>query len=126
MRRSEPYAGEQGFTLIEVLVALSIFSLAVLALMNVAGQNTRTAGLVDTRVLAEVVAENRAVEALTTATPPPVGEASGAEAAGGRLWRWTRKVTTTSDPAILRVDLAVTPEGAKTRAASLTVFRGAR
>lgn len=117
-------AAEAGFTLIEVLVALSIFSLAVMALLNVAGESTRTAGGVATRVFAEVVAENRAIEALTGMTPIAVGQADGADQAAGRLWRWTRRVSETPDRALLRVDLAVTPDGATRPAAALTVFKG--
>jgi general secretion pathway protein I len=124
MRRRDLTHDEGGFTLIEVLVALSIFSLAVLALMNVAGENTRAAAAVATRMLAQVVAENRGVEALVTPGPLPVGQTEGAEAAGGRLWRWTRKVSQTADPAILRVDVSVVPDGAVQQVANLTLFKG--
>ncbi len=120
---SSAAANEGGFTLIEVLVALSIFSLAVLALMNVAAQNTRTTSVVATRMLAQVVAENRAVEVVASPAILPVGQTEGAEAAGGRLWRWTRKVTPTADPAILRVDIGVVPDGAVRQVASLTLFK---
>jgi len=50
----------RGFSLIELLVALAVFALAVLALLNLAGESTRTAVLLEERVLAGVVAENRA------------------------------------------------------------------
>ena len=123
-RLSSAATNERGFTLIEVLVALSIFSLAVLALMKVAGENTRAAGAVATRMFAQVVAENRGVEALVTSGPLPVGQTEGAEAAGGRLWRWTRKVSQTADPAILRIDVSVVPDGAVQQVANLTLFKG--
>ena len=48
----------EGFTLLETLVAMAIFSLAVMALLNLAGENTRTAAIVEERTLAGVVAEN--------------------------------------------------------------------
>jgi general secretion pathway protein I len=56
-------AGE-GFTLIELLVALAVFSLAALALLNLSGENTRSAARVEARTLGGIVAENRAVEAV--------------------------------------------------------------
>lgn len=115
---------ERGFTLLEMLVALAVLSLGALALLNLAGENTRTASSVEERLFASVVAENRAVEALTQARPPALGEASGVEAAGGRSWRWVRRVSRTPDPALLRVDIRVAPQGGRGTVGEVTVFRG--
>ena len=41
----------EGFTLIELLVALAVFSLAALALLNLSGENTRSAARVEARTL---------------------------------------------------------------------------
>ena len=122
MRRT----AEAGFTLIELLVALAVFSLAVLALLNVSGENVRTAGAIESRVLAGVVADNRAVEVLTSPVPPAPGLASGQEAAGGRLWRWSRLVTPTPDPDLLRVDITVGEADGRGTLAAVTLFRGRR
>ncbi len=118
-------AAEQGFTLLEVLVALGVFSLAAVALINLAGQNTRSAGIVEARTLAAVVAENRAVEAIA-APGLPAGAASGTETQAGRVWAWTRSVVATDDPAIQRVDIAVRePAAGRQVLSALTVFRAA-
>ncbi|MDP2117618.1 MAG: type II secretion system protein GspI, partial [Brevundimonas sp.] len=50
--------------MIELLVALAVFSVAALALLNLAGENSRSAARVETRTLGGVVAENLAVEAM--------------------------------------------------------------
>ncbi|MBX3479200.1 MAG: type II secretion system minor pseudopilin GspI [Caulobacter sp.] len=113
----------EGFTLIELLVALTVFSLAAMALINLSGENTRAAGRIENRALAAVVAENRAVEALTSERPPAVGATTGAERAGDRTWRWTRKVAATADPDILRIDILVLDPAAPRPAGALTVFR---
>lgn len=115
---------ERGFTLVELLVALAVFSLAVMALLNLTGENLRTAGALEQRLLAQVVAENRAVEALTAPTPPALGGANGEEPAGGRTWRWRRDVAPTADPDILRVVVTVAPEDSDRIAAEVVVFRG--
>lgn len=112
--------GRQGFTLIELLVALAVFSLAALALLNLSGENTRSAARVETRTLGGIVAENLAVEAMIA---PAIGEgtSSGRIALAGRDWRWTRTVAATEDPDLVRVDIRVaTEEG---QAADRTVFR---
>lgn len=121
MRRAE-----SGFTLLEMLVALAIFSLAVVALLNLAGENTRTAGVVEERVLAGIVAENRAVEALTAEAPPAPGRTSGEERAGERLWRWTAEVVETPDPDVLRIDVTVRPSDSDRIAGEIAVFRARR
>lgn len=117
---------EAGFTLIELLVALAIFSLAVLALLNLAGENTRASGRLQDRILAEVVLDNRAIETVTSVAPPPLGKAAGAEQVAGRPWLWTRVVSRTADPDILRVDIVVATPRSRAPAAAATLFRAAR
>lgn len=110
-----------GFTLVELLVALAVFSLAAMALLNLSGENTRSAARVDDRVLGGAVAENLAVEAMI-APQLAEGETGGQVAQAGRQWRWTRSVAATDDPDILRVDIQVsTDEG---QASDRTLFRG--
>ena len=111
---------KEGFTLIELLVALAVFSLAAMALLNLSGENTRSASRVETRTLGGVVAENLAVEAMIQ---PAIGEGaiSGETALAGRPWRWTRTVTATDDPEILRIDIRV--RDTEGQAAERTAFR---
>ncbi len=111
---------KEGFTLIELLVALAVFSLAALALLNLTGENTRSAARVETRTLGGIVAENLAVE---TMIAPSISEgtASGRIPLAGRDWRWTRAVTATEDPDLIRIDIKV--NDAEGQAAERTLFR---
>ena len=115
-----------GFTLLEMLVALAVLSLAMLALVNLAGENSRTGVVIEERVFAGVIAGNRAVEALTSRLPPVLGETRGNERTAERTWRWTQRVTETPEPGVLRVDVAVTSDASDQVLGSVTVFRGAR
>lgn len=110
-----------GFTLIESLVALAVFSLVALTVMNLAGENARTAGYLERRILGSVIAENLAVQAFAIPNPPAFGQTQGETAMAGRNWRWSQTVATTDDPGILRIDIRVTEQ--RSEAARLTVFR---
>ena len=98
---------EHGFTLLEVLVALAVFSLAALALIRLESASVRGAAVLDRTILANMVARNVALEAVTGARPPVAGASDGVEVNGGRSWRWARQVTPTGDPRIVRIDVAV-------------------
>ena len=73
---------EGGFTLLEMLVALSVISIAALALIRLDAFAVRTAGDLDESTMAGIVAQNRAVELWTDPAPPiallPTLDATGA------------------------------------------------
>lgn len=112
-----------GFSLIEMLVALAVFSLAVLGLLNLAGESMRTAVAIEEHVLAAVVAENVAVDAATVDVRTLADPARGREEAGGRAWTWTRTAEPTAEPSLLRVDIRVSRAGEPRVAAELVLFR---
>jgi len=109
-----------GFTLVEMLVALAVFGLAALTLLNLSGESTRSAARVETRALGGIVAENLAVES-AIATSLPDGESSGRVRLAGRDWRWSRVATATADPDLQRIDIHVSSD--EGRAADRTLFR---
>jgi general secretion pathway protein I len=98
---------EAGFTLIEMMVALAVFSLAALALIRLVGATVRNTSDIETRTLGQIVSNNLAVDVLTDPVPPALGTVQGATVNGGRNWRWTRTVKATADVRIVRVDIAV-------------------
>jgi general secretion pathway protein I len=65
--------GQAGFSLIEMMVALAVFSLAALALIRLEGAIIRSAGTLDRTMIAQIVARNVAVETLTDPQPPVRG-----------------------------------------------------
>lgn len=116
--------GEAGFTLVEMLVALAIFSLAALALLRLEGATvTNTARLQD-QAMAQIVARNIAVETLTDPAAPAFGDAGGQVENGGRLWLWTRSTGRSPEPRIQQIQIAVRSDRGN-EAAALTVFRRA-
>lgn len=99
-----------GFSLLEMLVALAVFSLGALALLHLTGEATRSAVRVEERTLAGVVADNRAIEAVIAPTAP-VGLSDGVDQLAGRDWAWRREVAATDDPAILRISVQARIDG---------------
>jgi general secretion pathway protein I len=105
-------SAQQGFTLLEMLVALAVFSLAALALIRLQSVTIRTAADLDGKTLARMVASNLMVELQTDPVAPTIGDTQGEAENAGRKWRWTRHVSHTDDERLLRVDLTVAGEGA--------------
>lgn len=99
-----------GFTLIEMMVALAVFSLAALALLRLQGATVRNVATIESRTLGQIVANNLAVEVLTDRALPPLGKSEGVTSNGGRTWRWVRVTKRTADSRIIRVDISITDE----------------
>jgi len=112
-----------GFTLIEMLVALAIFSLAALALLRLGGATATNSARLDGQAMAQLVARNIAVETLTDPEPPAFGTTGGLTVDGGRRWRWSRVVARSPEARIQQIAIAVDPEGGGPGRAALIVFR---
>ena len=98
---------ENGFTLIEMLVALAVFALAAMALVRLEALTLRTTATVAERTYAQVTLNNLAVTLLTDPRAPTVGRAEGTIVNAGQSWRWAREVTRTDDPNFVRIDLTL-------------------
>lgn len=119
-----PRRSEQGFTLLEMLVALSILAVAALTLVRLDAFSLRTAGDLDDKSLAAMVAQNRAVEIWTDAAAPTIGASMMVVENGGRSYRVQQQVTRTADANLLRIDLLVAPVAGRGQAV-LTIIRPA-
>jgi general secretion pathway protein I len=113
----------KGFTLVEVLVALAIVSIALMAALRAAGQGTSAAGELRLRLFASWVAENRLAEHRARGDWLPLGIARGTQAQGGVELAWREEVIATPHAAFRRVDVFVSAPAQESRAlAHLTGF----
>jgi len=96
-----------GFTLIEVLVALAIVSIALLSALRAAGQGTNNVDELRSRLLAGWVAENLLAEHRARADWLPLGMQRGAAREGGLDFAWREEVIATPNAAFRRVDVRV-------------------
>ena len=113
----------RGFTLVEVLVALAIIAIALMAALRAASQGTQAAGELRLRLLAGWVAENRLAEHRARGDWLPVGIGRGTQTQGGMEFVWREEVISTPHPAFRRVDVFVSAPAQESRSlARLTGF----
>ena len=104
-----PANPRNGFTLIEVLIALSILAIALMAAMRAAGQGTTNVAEMRSRVLAGWVAENLLATQRARGEWLPLGEQNGVATQAGMEFIWREKIIATPNAAFRRVDVQVFP-----------------
>lgn len=121
---TRPVDTQSGFSLVEVIAALAVLSVAGLALMNAITQASRAGTYARDDVLIQSAAESilnlQLIEAIQTRT---LAEDQGTYIQAGTEYNWHLDIIETSDPVINQVELVVTsPQG---DAHTLTTFRRA-
>ncbi len=101
----------RGFSLIEAMVALAVFSTVAVGLISLNSQSVRLSAQLQNRFLASVVAENVIVEAITSPTLESGTPEQGQQTQRGRRFAWERIVTPTPQAGVLRIDVAVRADG---------------
>lgn len=100
-------AKRSGFTLVEVLVALAIISVALLASLRVAAGGTNSVGELRARLLAGWVAENVLAEQRARGVWLPLGMQRGTERQGAIEFAWREEISVTPNTSFRRVDIRV-------------------
>lgn len=100
-----------GFTLIEVLVALAIVSISLLAGMRATDSLVNNAQRLSDVLLGQVCVENELIRVRLLASLPDVGDRPFTCEQAGRSLTGTLSVTTTPNPAFRRVDAKVLDGG---------------
>ncbi|MCJ7555707.1 MAG: type II secretion system minor pseudopilin GspI [Gammaproteobacteria bacterium] len=100
-------ASSQGFTLVEVLVALLVVAVGLGAVFLSLNQHIYNATYLREKTLASWVAENRMTTVRLAASTPEVAETTGDEEMGEIRWRWTQKVSETGVANLSRIDISV-------------------
>lgn len=98
---------EQGFTLIEVLVALAIFGIVALTLLTTSRDQTRQAAAVEDRLLAHWIALNTLTDLQAGSEYLEIGSSDTTAVMAGRDWFITIAVSATPSPAVRHLDISV-------------------
>jgi general secretion pathway protein I len=104
---SERKPHDAGFSLIEALVALSVFAVAGLALAQLQTQSLRTLTDVESRALAGFVAQNKMVQVLAAPSPPAIGTTREEVRLAERDWTLRTQTEPTAVAETLRIDVFV-------------------
>ncbi len=100
---------KNGFTLIEVLVAMVILSISLLAAIKVATEVTNSAIYLQDKTIAQWVAMNKVAEMRLARKLPKMGRSNGEEDMAGRTWRWDILVKNTAYSTLREVEVGVKP-----------------
>lgn len=99
---------EAGFTLVEVLAALVIFSLAIVGLSRAGTQSVAHTQRLTHKTYASVVADNQLIRARMLR--PVIGTRSGEDMAGGQIYNWRIKTTKTPQDGLLELEVQVSQD----------------
>lgn len=88
---------QQGFTLIEVMVALTIIAISLGALLNTSGTQAYSATYLKQKTLAHWVAVNELTQIRISKDFPDVGDKKGSTEMADNEWFWIRTTKKTED-----------------------------
>jgi general secretion pathway protein I len=99
----------KGFTLLEVLVAMVILSISLLAVIKVVSEITNSAIYLQDKTIAQWVAMNKVAELRLAKKLPDTGRSNGENEMAGRNWRWDVVVKKTAYPTLREIEVGVKP-----------------
>lgn len=102
--------GSRGFTLVEVVVALAIVAIGMLAVFKTIGDTVNNVATLRDRSFAAWIADNRITELRLSGQMPSVDETEGDLEYAGRRWHWVARVSQTPVNGLRRVDVRVRRE----------------
>jgi len=100
---NSPSSTRKGFTLLEVLVALTIITITMAALLQSVSVISRNESSLHTKKLLSWVAQNKLVEIQLNKENLAVGKISGEATMAGQEVQWQADITSTSDADLFKV-----------------------
>lgn len=101
---------EDGFSLLELLVALAILSLAAIPLMAGQSDSLKQAAKLQEKTLAQMVAENVVVRLRNQPSPPAAGQITGTEIQAGVPFHWQATIVRQQSSGLVTMTVRVGAE----------------
>lgn len=117
---------DEGFSLIELLVAVAVLALAAVTMLEHQSQAIKMTSQVEQRTLAAIVAENRLALALGYSEQPPPGTRTGQENQLGADFTWRETVRPAPGGDLIIVNVRVSRFDGGEELANLTGYRKAQ
>ena len=97
----------RGFTLLEVLIALTIIALSLGALISTTGSQASSAGYLKQKTIAHWIAMNEITRLQIENAFPGKGDTDGSTVMAGTEWYWTRTIKETEDEDSHQVEFVI-------------------
>ncbi len=98
---------EDGFSLLELLVAIAILSMAVIPMISTQTGALKSTSDLNERLLARIVAENALTELRLSEIPPAPGSINGTEYQAGMEFIWQAEVRNIPQQPLMAISLSV-------------------
>lgn len=121
---SKPTNRSAGFTLIEVMVALTIVALSLGAVAASVSQMVDAGTTMRERTYASWIAQNKIAELRLANVIPEVSDTSGELEYAGIEWAWRANISETGVENLFRVDVAISYPGSDVAIRTVSGFIG--
>lgn len=98
---------QDGFTLLEVLVALAIIAIALGTLLQISANSINRVSTLQEGLIAQWIAENRATEIRINKPLLHIGSSIGRTRMAERDFEWTSNIIATPDPSVYQIQIFV-------------------
>jgi general secretion pathway protein I len=100
----------RGMTLLEVIVALAVFSIAAVSVTKSLSEQMANMPILEERTLAQWVASNQMVDVRLPDKFPEIGQKTGQSEMAGREWYWRQEVIKTTDDKFRMIRISVSDD----------------
>lgn len=118
-----PGSQQDGFSLIEVIVALGILSTAALSLSTLARGSIAGVKQLESRYLARTIADAQLVDVFVQAAPLRIGISDGDAVQMGQHFTWQRTIAPTDQAGLFLIDVQVSEADTGTVMAQISTLR---
>ena len=97
----------KGFTLIEIMIALSVVAIGLTATLKAIHQEINAANMMQNKLLALWVLENKMAEIRLNPILPDLGINQGQQSLFNQTWLWQTHTLTTANAKIRKVEISI-------------------